>query len=76
MNPGLQLMQNGAPDHAADNTQEDLQERDVEIIFWPVFSSNLNLIETVWNWMKDYIEACYSEKDCTYDQLRQTVKKA
>ena len=76
MNPGLQLMQDEAPDHAAGDTRKDLQKRGVEIIFWPVFSSDLNPIETVWNWMKDYIEVCYPEEDCTYDQLRQAVKEA
>ena len=39
-------------------------------------SSDLNLVKNVWNWMKDFLEVCYSEKDCTYDQLRQAVKKA
>ena len=70
MNPGLQLMQDGAPGHAPGDTQKGLHERDIEVIFWPALSSDLNPIETVWNWMKDYIEARYPEEDCTYDQLR------
>ena len=49
MNPGLQLMQDGAPRHAAGDTQVDLKERGIIPIFWPAFSPNLNPIETVWN---------------------------
>lgn len=54
MNPDLVLMQDGAPGHAAGETQVDLAERGITPIFWPAFSPDLNLIETVWNWMKDY----------------------
>jgi ketohexokinase/beta-glucosidase len=67
INPGLQLMQDGAPGHAAGDTQVDLKERGITPLFWPAFSLDLNPIETVWNWMKDYIEAKYPEEDCTYD---------
>jgi transposase len=67
INPSLQLMQDGAPRHATGDTQVDLKERGITLLFWPAFSPDLNLIETVWNWMKDYIKAKYPEKDCTYD---------
>lgn len=76
MNPGLQLMQDGALGHLDSDIQQDLRERGVKIIFQPAFSPDLNPIETMQNWMKDYIEARYSEEDCTYNQLRQAVKKA
>ncbi len=76
MNPGLQLMQDGAPGHAAGDTQVDLKERGIIPIFWPAFSPDLNPIETVWNWMKNFIENKYPEEDCSYDQLREAVKEA
>ena len=40
-------MQNEASDHCADYTQTELHERGIEIIQWPFFSPDLNLIETV-----------------------------
>ena len=33
MNPGLQLMQDGAPRHAAGDTQVDLKERGITPLF-------------------------------------------
>jgi transposase len=38
-------MQDGAPGHAAAETQEDLHERGIYPIFWPAFSPDLNPIE-------------------------------
>ena len=48
MNPGLILMQDGAPGHSAKDTQVDLNERGIYPIFWPAFSPDLNPIETAW----------------------------
>lgn len=31
----LQLMQDGAPGHASGNTKKDLNERGIEVTFWP-----------------------------------------
>lgn len=42
-------MQNNAAGHAAEGTQEDLQERVIIVIFWPAFSPYLNQIEIRWN---------------------------
>jgi transposase len=54
MNPGLILMEDDAPAHSAKETQDDLNERGIYPIFWPVFSPDLNPIETVWDRRKDY----------------------
>ena len=43
----LVLMQDGAPGHIAADTQDDLRERGIIVIFWPLFSLDLNLIERV-----------------------------
>lgn len=75
-NPGLQLMQDGAPGHSARDTIEELHERGIFPIFWPAFSPDLNPIETVWNWMKDYIEKKFGDVQLSYDRLRAAVQEA
>jgi transposase len=75
MNPHLQLMQDGAPGHAAGDAKQELEERGISVIFWPAYSPDLNPIETVWNQMKDYIQDKFPEK-LSYDQLRNAVREA
>jgi hypothetical protein len=73
--PELKLMQDNAPGHAAEYTKKECKSRDIKLIFWPVFSPDLNPIETVWNIMKNYIQENYEEK-LSYDKLRIAVKEA
>jgi hypothetical protein len=76
MNPGLVLVQDGAPGHSAKDTQVDLNERGIYFIFWPAFSLDLNPTETVWDRMKDYIERRYPEDHFSYHKLGRVVKEA
>lgn len=77
MNPGLKLMQDGAPGHAAKETQAELRSRGIETIQWPPYSPDLNPIETIWNTMKNWIAENYSnENNPTYDRLRMIVMEA
>jgi hypothetical protein len=74
-NPNLQLMQDNAPGHHGKKTQKELQNRNIPPISWPHYSPDLNPIEKIWDWMKDYIQDNFPEK-MTYDQLRKAVQEA
>jgi ketohexokinase/beta-glucosidase len=45
INPGMQLMQESAPGHAAQFTEDELRERAITVIAWPAYSPDLNPIE-------------------------------
>ena len=75
MHPELNLMQDGAPGHSAQSTIQELAERGIQAVCLPPYSPDLNPIETVWNWMKDWIDGHYDNK-LNYDQLRAAVKDA
>ncbi len=75
MHPDLQFMQDTAPGHSSRYTLEELKERGIIPVFWHAFSPDLNLIGTVWNWMKYYIENKYGDVQLSYDKLRVAVKE-
>ncbi|EED11520.1 conserved hypothetical protein [Talaromyces stipitatus ATCC 10500] len=54
--PYLQLVQDGAPGYGAQSTIQELEKGGVHMVRWPPFSPDLNLIEMVWNWMKNYLQ--------------------
>ncbi|EED23145.1 transposable element tc3 transposase, putative [Talaromyces stipitatus ATCC 10500] len=73
----LQFMQDGAPGHASKETLEELHSRGIYPIYWPAFSPDLNPIEAVWNWMKDWIQEQYpDDEQLSYDRLREIVRAA
>jgi hypothetical protein len=70
MNPGLSFMQDSAPGHAARATIDEFRERGIKPIHWPPYSPDLNPIEVLWGWMKDYIEVNWGvNAKLSYDEL-------
>ena len=58
---GIQLvwMQDNASCHRSKATYTNLDRRGIRYIKFPRYSPDLNLIEHVWNWMKNWIQAHY-----------------
>jgi hypothetical protein len=73
----LILIQDGAPGHRAYATQQDIRDHGILMMDWPPFSPDLNLIETVWNKMKDYIQhQLAGERNPPLPRLRRLVTEA
>jgi transposase len=77
-NPSFLYMQDNAPSHRSRLTTRNLQRRGIPTIKWPPYSPDLNLIEHVWNWMKNWIqnhywEARYNISSVPLDHLRQII---
>jgi len=78
---GYIWMQDNAPSHRSRYTKASLQRRGIPYIRWPRYSPDLNLIEHVWNWMKNYIQQHYyvTYYDCTripLERLRAIIWEA
>jgi transposase len=69
-------MQDNAPGHGAIATIEELNTRGLRPIFWPPNSPDLNPIEQIWNWMKDYIDKKCPTIHSSYQRVRQAVIEA
>ena len=77
----LIFMQDNAPSHSSHETTENLSRRHIPYIKHPPYSPDLNLIEHVWNWMKDWIQerywqARYNAAKIPLPQLRRIILAA
>ncbi|VDB83543.1 Bgt-51792 [Blumeria graminis f. sp. tritici] len=57
-------MQENAPAHTSAIIMENMSQRLIQLIFSLANSPDLNLIEAVWNKMKDYIQRHHPNLSC------------
>lgn len=57
--PDLIFMQDNAPSHRSHLTVWNLQRRRIRNIKWPPWAQDLNLIEHIWSWMKNWMQKHY-----------------
>ncbi|KAI0997991.1 hypothetical protein K3495_g10198 [Podosphaera aphanis] len=78
--PELQVMQDNAHPHKAGLTIAEFGERNISPMEWPPFSPDLNPIERVWNFMKNYIQFKYPDlgpgRQRSQDELRNIVRES
>ena len=73
----LVLMQDNAKGHLAKATLTEIRTRyNLVPILWPANSPDLNPIETLWNWIKDYIQVKYGTIHRSYPELQVQVLEA
>jgi transposase len=72
----LTFMQDNASSHSSKESIAELRLRGLCPIFWPANSPNLNPIEALWDWMKDYIQDKYPEIHRSYPRLQEVVSEA
>ena len=68
-NAGYIFMQDDAPSHRSYETKINLLDRGIRWIKHPPYSPDLNLIEHVWTWMKNWIQEHYWEARYQVDKL-------
>ena len=78
---GFFFMQDNAPSHRSRETTENLRRRRIPNVKFPPYSLDLNLIEHVWDWMKDWIQerywqACYNVAKIPLSKLRRIIQEA
>jgi transposase len=70
-------MQNNAFSYAAYATFEIFEKQEIEPVIWPLFSPDLNLIKTVWDYLKDYYEEKYGHiSNPLYARMRAWIQEA
>jgi len=85
LHPYLIYMQDNAPAHGAKLTKNWLRNHQIQFIKWPSNSPDLNPIEILWNWMKQWIQENHSTeldsfeaqgKRVPYPRLKEMVQQA
>jgi transposase len=75
-------MQDNAPIHTAKKVTKWFEDRGIPVLDWAPYSPDLNSIEHVWAWMKQWIDKQYpqlkdlGESQAAYDELARVIVEA
>jgi DDE superfamily endonuclease len=59
--PGMIFMQNNAPIHKAGIVKKWFEDNAIPLLEWSPYSSDLNPIEMVWAWLKEWVNDNYPD---------------
>jgi hypothetical protein len=74
--PELLFQQDNAKGHASAFTKSVLEAAGIRYMQWPANSPNLNPIKTLWDDIKDYIQAYFPSVHSFYKRLKAAVQEA
>jgi hypothetical protein len=80
--PGMVFVQDNAPIHKVKKIKDWLELHGVQTSDWPPYSPDLNPIEHVWSWMKQWINDRHPELlemgacEDSYEALHEAIREA
>lgn len=70
----VKLLQDKDPKHTAKASQEWYKKNNVDLLYWPTYSPDLNPIENMWAYLKQLLHEKYAEPAVSLDDLWERIQ--